>query len=84
MWSTPLTLGKFLKKKKEKRKKKRIERKEGRKEGRKRERKRKKGIFQKKKKKKSVRAVVAHAFNRSIREAEADRLMCSRPAWSTQ
>ena len=38
----------------------------------------------KKKKKKSVRAVVAHAFNRSIREAEADRLMCSRPAWSTQ
>ena len=76
MWSTPLTLGKFLKKKKEKRKKKRI--------GRKRERKRKKGIFQKKKKKKSVRAVVAHAFNRSIREAEADRLMCSRPAWSTQ
>ena len=77
-------LRQISKKKKEKRKKKRIERKEGRKEGRKRERKRKKGIFQKKKKKKSVRAVVAHAFNRSIREAEADRLKCSRPAWSTQ
>ena len=46
--------------------------------------KRKKGIFQKKKKKKLVPSVVAHAFNRSIREAEADRLMCSRPAWSTQ
>ena len=50
MWSTPLTLGKFKKKKKKKRKKKEKERKEGRKEGRKRERKRKKGIFQKKKK----------------------------------
>ena len=58
-------------------------RKEGRKEGRKRERKRKKGIFQKKKKK-LVRAVVADAFNPSIWEAEADRLKCSRPAWSTQ
>ena len=44
---------------------------------------RKKGIFQKKKKK-LVRAVVADAFNPSIWEAEADRLKCSRPAWSTQ
>ena len=63
-------------------KRKNNERKKGRKEGREREKERK--VFSKKKKKKSVRAVVAHAFNRSIREAEADRLMCSRPAWSTQ
>jgi len=27
---------------------------------------------------------VADAFNPSIWEAEADRLKCSRPAWSTQ
>ena len=55
------------------------------KEGRKEERKVGRKVFsKKKKKKKSVRAVVAHAFNRSIREAEADRLKCSRPAWSTQ
>ena len=77
-------ISKKKKRKKKEKKNRKKGRKEGRKEGRKRERKRKKGIFQKKKKKKSVRAVVAHAFNRSIREAEADRLMCSRPAWSTQ
>jgi len=44
----------------------------------------KKNFFLKKKKKKLVRAVVADAFNPSIWEAEADRLKCSRPAWSTQ
>ena len=46
-----------------------------------RKKKRKKGIF---KQIKLVRAVVADAFNPSIWEAEADRLKCSRPAWSTQ
>ena len=60
------------------------ERKEGRKEGRKEERKVGRKVFTKKKKKKLVRAVVADAFNPSIWEAEADRLKCSRPAWSTQ
>jgi DNA invertase Pin-like site-specific DNA recombinase len=62
------------------------ERKEGRKEGRKEERKVGRKVFSKKKKKKKklVRAVVADAFNPSIWEAEADRLKCSRPAWSTQ
>ena len=60
------------------------ERKEGRKEGRKEERKVGRKVFSKKKKKKLVRAVVADAFNPSIWEAEADRLKCSRPAWSTQ
>jgi len=70
------------------------ERKEGRKEGRKEERKkeRKEGRNEERKvgkkvfskKKKLVRAVVADAFNPSIWEAEADRLKCSRPAWSTQ
>ena len=59
------------------------ERKEGRKEGRKEERKVGRKVFSKKKKK-LVRAVVADAFNPSIWEAEADRLKCSRPAWSTQ
>jgi hypothetical protein len=29
-------------------------------------------------------AVVAHAFNPSIREAEAGGLLSSRPAWSTE
>ena len=55
-----------------------------RKEGRKEERKVGRKVFSKKKKKKLVRAVVADAFNPSIWEAEADRLKCSRPAWSTQ
>ena len=54
------------------------------KEGRKEERKVGRKVFSKKKKKKLVRAVVADAFNPSIWEAEADRLKCSRPAWSTQ
>jgi hypothetical protein len=31
-----------------------------------------------------VRGVVAHAFNPSIREAEAGRFLSSRPAWTTQ
>ena len=52
------------------------------KEGRKEERKVGRKVFSKKKK--LVRAVVADAFNPSIWEAEADRLKCSRPAWSTQ
>jgi hypothetical protein len=30
------------------------------------------------------RAVVAHAFNPSTREAEAGRFLSSRPAWSTK
>jgi hypothetical protein len=30
------------------------------------------------------RAVVAHAFNPSSREAEAGRFLSSRPAWSTE
>jgi hypothetical protein len=30
------------------------------------------------------RAVVAHAFNPSTREAEAGRFLSSRPAWSTE
>jgi len=29
-------------------------------------------------------AVVEHAFNPSAREAEAGRLLSSRPAWSTE
>jgi hypothetical protein len=29
-------------------------------------------------------AVVAHAFNLSIRDAEASRFLSSRPAWSTE
>jgi major histocompatibility complex class I len=32
----------------------------------------------------SCRAVVAHTFNPSTREAEAGRFLSSRPAWSTQ
>ena len=76
-------ISKKKKRKKKEKKNRKKERKEGRKEEREREKERK--VFsKKKKKKKSVRAVVAHAFNPSIREAEADRLMCSRPAWSTQ
>ena len=71
------------KRKNNERKKERKEgRKEGMKEGRKEERKVGRKVFSKKKK--LVRAVVADAFNPSIWEAEADRLKCSRPAWSTQ
>jgi hypothetical protein len=33
---------------------------------------------------KNSRGVVAHTFNPSIREAEAGRLLSSRPAWSTE
>ena len=75
-----------ISKKKKRKKKEKKNRKKGRKEGRKKEREKKKERYfpKKKKKKKLVPSVVAHAFNRSIREAEADRLMCSRPAWSTQ
>ena len=57
-----------------------ISQKKNEKKKKKKKRKKKK----KKKKKKLVRAVVADAFNPSIWEAEADRLKCSRPAWSTQ
>jgi hypothetical protein len=32
----------------------------------------------------SSRAVVAHAFNPSTREAEAGGFLSSRPAWSTE
>jgi hypothetical protein len=35
-------------------------------------------------KKKSDRAVVAHAFNPSTWEAEASRFLSLRPAWSTK
>jgi hypothetical protein len=37
---------------------------------------------QRKKKKKS--GVVAHAFNPSLREAEAGGFLSSRPTWSTE
>ena len=100
MWNTPLTSGRFLRSRSpwitrqlglhretisQKKEKIMKERKEGRKEGRKEERKVGRKVFSKKKKKKKlVRAVVADAFNPSIWEAEADRLKCSRPAWSTQ
>jgi hypothetical protein len=35
-------------------------------------------------KRKKSRAVVAHAFNPSTREAEAGEFLSSRPAWSTE
>jgi hypothetical protein len=38
----------------------------------------------KKKKKKSLLSVVAHAFNLSTREAEAGGFLNSRPAWCTK
>ena len=53
MWSTPLTLGKFLKKKKRKKKEKK-NRKKGRKEGRKKEREKKKERYFPKKKKEEI------------------------------